>query len=79
MEILRHSIEQLAAPICDACHVEMTWSRSTLMAADQVVAHVFACRRCDGIDRVTTPMKANHTAAVTQVVKDGQMIPKKNE
>jgi hypothetical protein len=79
MEILRHSIKQLAAPICAACNVEMAWSRSTLTAADHVVIHIFACRRCGGIGKVVTPMKANRTAAVTHVVKDGQMIPKKNE
>jgi hypothetical protein len=59
MKILRHSIEHLAAPICDACSVEMAWSRSTLVAADNVVLHVFTCRRCGGIDRVVTPMEAS--------------------
>jgi hypothetical protein len=79
MKILRYSIEHLAAPICDACNVEMAWSRSTLVATDKVVVHIFACRRCSRIGKVATPMKANRTAAVTHVVKDGQMIPKENE
>ena len=58
MEIVRHSIEHLAAPICDACNVEMAWSRSTLMAADDAVVHVFACPRCHRIGEIVTPMKA---------------------
>lgn len=57
MKILRHSIEHLAAPICDACNVEMAWCRSTLVVADHVVLHVFTCRRCGGIDRIVTPME----------------------
>jgi hypothetical protein len=59
MKILRYSIEHLAAPICDACNVDMAWSRSTLIAADKVVVHIFACRRCGGIGRVATALEAS--------------------
>jgi hypothetical protein len=37
MEKLRRSIEQLAAPICDSCNVEMAWSRSALVAAEKAI------------------------------------------
>jgi hypothetical protein len=57
MEILRRSIERLAAPICDACNVEMAWSRSTLVAAEQTILHVFACPRCDKFTQTKIPMK----------------------
>jgi len=43
MEILRRAIEQLSAPICTNCNVEMRWARSALMTVEQAVAHVFTC------------------------------------
>jgi hypothetical protein len=57
METLRQSVEQLVAPICEACDLEMTWSRSALVAAEQAIHHVFACPRCNGIGQVVTPVK----------------------
>jgi hypothetical protein len=58
MEILRRSIEQVAAPICDACNVEMAWSRSQLVAAENSILHVFICPRCQKISETKTPVKA---------------------
>lgn len=43
MDVLRRSLEQLVASICEVCETEMSWSRSALIAAEQVVAHVFTC------------------------------------
>jgi hypothetical protein len=57
MEILRQSIEQLAAPICDACNVEMAWSRSALVADEQAILHVFICPRCSRVGETKTPVK----------------------
>jgi hypothetical protein len=57
MEILRRSIAQLAAPICQSCNIEMAWSRSALVASEQAILHVFACPRCAGITETKTPMK----------------------
>lgn len=61
MEIFRQSIEQLAAPICDTCKIEMAWSRSALRAVENVVLHVFACSRCNKIAPVRTPVKPSGT------------------
>jgi hypothetical protein len=58
MEILRRSIEQLAAPICDSCDVEMAWSRSALVAAEKAILHVFICPRCNEIGETKMPVKA---------------------
>ena len=55
----RRSIEQLAAPICDSCNVEIAWSRSALVADEQAIVHVFICPRCGGVVETKTPMKAS--------------------
>ena len=57
MEVLRKSIEQLSAPICPECAVEMAWYRSMLRAAEQVIAHVFVCPRCGSVAESTTPVR----------------------
>jgi hypothetical protein len=59
MKILRRSIEQLAAPICDVCSVEMAWSRSALVADEQAILHVFICPHCNKIGETKTPTKAS--------------------
>jgi hypothetical protein len=59
MEILRRSIDQVAAPICNSCNVEMAWSRSALVAAEKAILHVFICPRCDKISETKTPVKAS--------------------
>jgi hypothetical protein len=57
MEVLRHSILHLVAPICDACNIRMAWYRSTLIAADRVVVHIFACSGCGRLGEVKTTLK----------------------
>jgi hypothetical protein len=59
MDILRRSLEQLTSPICGACNVEMTWSRSALVPAEQAVAHVFICPRCNRVAETKTPVKVS--------------------
>jgi hypothetical protein len=59
MEILRRSIAQVAAPICQSCNIEMAWSRSALVADEKAILHVFICDRCAGITETMTPMKAS--------------------
>jgi hypothetical protein len=58
METFRQSLEQLAAPICGSCNVEMAWSRSAIVAAEKAILHVFICPRCNEIGETKTPMKA---------------------
>ena len=57
MKILRRSIEQVTARICENCNIEMAWSRSSLVAAEQAVVHVFICSRCGGVGETKTPLK----------------------
>jgi hypothetical protein len=61
MEVLRRSIEQLVAPICRDCNVELAWTRSTLVAAEQVVSHIVMCSRCGSIDETKTPVSVAKT------------------
>lgn len=45
---LRSAAEQLEAPTCPDCHVEMKWFRSELLADEPtpVIAHLFVCPHC---------------------------------
>ena len=42
---LRSAAEQLEAPICPDCHIEMKWFRSELLADEPapIIAHLFVC------------------------------------
>ena len=46
---LKRSLEQLEAPICPTCRIEMRWTRSTLVAHDTIV-HLFACPNCHRVE-----------------------------
>ncbi len=46
---LRRALEDLEAPICPNCHLDMKWSRSTLTAAD-LITHLFQCPNCHRTD-----------------------------
>lgn len=69
MEVLRKSIEQLSAPICQSCAVEMTWYRSILRAPEQVIAHAFACPRCGSAAETTTPVKLSGESRAREAPK----------
>ena len=45
---LRSAAEQLEAPTCPDCHIEMRWYRSELLADDPVpiIVHLFAWLHC---------------------------------
>jgi len=45
---LRSAAEQLEAPSCPDCHIEMRWYRSELLADEPVpiIAHLFVCPHC---------------------------------
>ncbi|WP_339036055.1 hypothetical protein WHZ78_33500 [Bradyrhizobium symbiodeficiens] len=45
---LRSAAEQLEAPTCPDCHIEMRWYRSELLADEPVpvIAHLFVCPHC---------------------------------
>ncbi|TQF38442.1 hypothetical protein UNPF46_16060 [Bradyrhizobium sp. UNPF46] len=45
---LRRAAEQLEAPTCPDCHIEMRWFRSELLADEPVpiIAHLFVCPHC---------------------------------
>lgn len=53
---LRSAAEQLEAPICPDCHVEMKWFRSELLADEPtpIIAHLFVCPHCKRAAKVDT-------------------------
>ena len=42
---IRRAFEELEAPICPNCLIDMKWSRSTLIASD-TISHLFQCPNC---------------------------------
>ncbi|MCK1388422.1 hypothetical protein [Bradyrhizobium sp. 21] len=53
---LRSAAEQLEAPTCPDCHLEMRWYRSELLADEPVaiIAHLFVCPHCKRAERTNT-------------------------
>lgn len=58
---LRSAAEQLEAPNCPDCHIEMRWYRSELLADEPVpvIAHLFVCPHCKRAARTDTTSKGN--------------------
>lgn len=50
---LRRALDELESPICPSCHIDMKWTRSTLVAAD-TISHVFHCPNCHRIGETTS-------------------------
>jgi hypothetical protein len=42
---IRRAFNELELPACPNCHIDMTWTRSALVAAD-TVRHLFYCPNC---------------------------------
>jgi len=62
---LKGVVEQLEAPTCPDCHVEMRWFRSELVADDlmPIIAHLFVCPQCKSAAQVDTIFKDARGAA----------------
>jgi hypothetical protein len=44
---LKRSLDDLAAPICPLCHIEMPWFQSTMVSTDPLtIDHLFLCSNC---------------------------------
>ena len=58
---LRSAAEQLEAPTCPDCHIEMRWYRSELLADEPVpiIAHLFICPHCKRAARTDTTFRGN--------------------
>jgi len=57
---LRSAAEQLEAPICPDCHIEMKWFRSELLADEPtpIIAHLFLCPHCKRAAQADTVFKS---------------------
>ncbi|MBR0783517.1 hypothetical protein [Bradyrhizobium iriomotense] len=58
---LRSAAEQLEAPTCPDCHIEMKWFRSELLADEPtpIIAHLFVCPHCKRAAQTETIFKAD--------------------
>jgi hypothetical protein len=54
---LKKSLEQLDAPYCPKCTIEMSWTRSSLADAVTVV-HVFICPGCSSTAETRSTVQA---------------------
>ena len=54
---LRQVLDELEPPICPTCHIEMTWTRSTLVAPD-TIRHLFHCPHCYRMGETTSKIEA---------------------
>jgi hypothetical protein len=56
---LRSAAEQLEAPTCADCHIEMRWYRSELLAdaPHPIIAHLFVCPHCKRAAQADTIFK----------------------
>ncbi|UWU92754.1 hypothetical protein [Bradyrhizobium sp. CB1015] len=61
---LRSAAEQLEAPICPDCHIEMKWFRSELLADEPTpaIAHLFLCPHCKRAAQTNTVFRGSQTA-----------------
>ncbi|MEY9364565.1 uncharacterized protein YbaR (Trm112 family) [Bradyrhizobium yuanmingense] len=60
---LRSAAEQLEAPVCPDCHVEMKWFRSELLSDEPtpVIAHLFVCPHCKRASQANTVFRRGQT------------------
>lgn len=60
---LRSAAEQLEAPTCPGCHIEMKWFRSELLADEPtpIIAHFFVCPHCKRAAKADTIFRGTQT------------------
>lgn len=54
---IRRAFDELEAPICSTCNIEMRWTRSTLVAAD-IINHLFHCPNCSRAGETRSKIEA---------------------
>jgi hypothetical protein len=53
---IRRALEELEAPVCPTCHIDMKWSRSTLTQSD-TITHLFQCPNCHRTHTTTSKVQ----------------------
>lgn len=54
---IKRAFDELEAPICPACRMEMMWTRSSLVASD-TINHLFHCPNCYRTGETTSKIEA---------------------
>jgi hypothetical protein len=52
----RRAFDELEPPACPSCHIDMKWTRSTLVARD-TINHVFQCPSCSRPGETTSKIE----------------------
>lgn len=50
---LKRALDELEPPVCPICHIDMQWTRSTLVTPD-TIRHVFHCPSCHRVGETTS-------------------------
>jgi hypothetical protein len=53
---IRRVFEELEAPACPNCRLDMTWTRSNLVASD-TIRHLFHCPNCWQVGETTSKIE----------------------
>jgi hypothetical protein len=53
---IKRALDELEAPICPTCNIDMKWTQSTLVAPD-TVSHTFHCPSCHRPGRTTSKIE----------------------
>ena len=54
---IRRAFDKLEPPVCPTCHIEMKWTRSTMVTQD-TINHLFQCPNCSRIGEATSKIEA---------------------
>lgn len=53
---IKRAFSELEPPVCPACHVDMRWTRSTLVDRD-TINHLFHCPSCSRLGETTSTIE----------------------
>jgi hypothetical protein len=53
---IRRAFDELEAPSCPTCHIDMKWARSAMVAPD-TINHLFQCPNCSRIGETTSKIE----------------------
>lgn len=53
---IKRAFDELEPPICPTCHIEMKWTKSTLVMTD-TITHLFVCPSCYRTGKTSSQIK----------------------
>ena len=53
---IKRAFSELEPPVCPGCHIDMRWTRSTLVDQD-TINHLFHCPSCSRLGETTSKIE----------------------